>query len=228
MSNYHLTPISRNAKVGPMPTTVSTASTCPDVCPLKNAGCYADGGPAGMHWRHVTNGSRGDTWAVFLDKLSRSIWGGQLWRHNVSGDLPGEGDAINGDMLSQLVDVNRSRGAKGFTYTHKPVLDNEANANAIANANANGFTINLSANTLAEADKLASLYIGPVVCIVAKDCEQVTQTPEGRKVTVCPAQTRENVSCFSCGLCARADRDVIVGFQAHGFRTAKANAIATA
>jgi hypothetical protein len=51
MSNYHFTRKSQNRKTGPIPTTVTSADTCPDACPLKAKGCYAKGGPLAMHWR---------------------------------------------------------------------------------------------------------------------------------------------------------------------------------
>jgi hypothetical protein len=43
-------------------------------------------------------------------------------------------------------------------------------------------------------------------------------------IIVCPAQTRDDVTCETCGLCARADRAVIVGFRAHGTRARVADA----
>jgi hypothetical protein len=44
-----------------------------------------------------------------------------------------------------------------------------------------------------------------------------TRTPAGRRVVVCPATQRDDVSCDTCQLCAR-QRDAIVGFPAHGTR----------
>jgi hypothetical protein len=124
--------------------------------------------------------------------------------------------------LDALVAANK--GKRGFTYTHKP-LDKAAERDAIARANANGFTINLSANDLSHADKLADLAIGPVVVVLPANATQNTVTPVGRKVVVCPATIRDDVSCADCGLCARL-RDAIVGFPAHGTSKRKADAIA--
>ena len=58
-------------------------------------------------------------WAEFT-KAIRKLQRGQLWRHNVSGDLPhnGLGD-IDAAKVEQLVDANRGR--KGYTYTHHPL-----------------------------------------------------------------------------------------------------------
>ena len=226
---YHLTLKSRNAKVGPIPVSTTSAASCPDACPLKGAGCYADGGPLAIHWRKVTNGEAGVSWDEFTAQIA-ALPEGQLWRHNQAGDLPGENNAIDEAMLAQLVDANE--GKRGFTYSHKPVLGisigAERNARAVQDANEAGFTINLSANTLAEADKLADLAIAPVVVVLdAKEGERhdVT-TPAGRKVATCPATYRDDVTCASCQLCQRKDRKVIVGFPAHGMRKKAASAIA--
>jgi len=226
---FHLTRSSSNEKTGPIPVSTSPSSTCPDSCPLKDKGCYVVG-PIKWHWDKVSRGERGSAWEVFLDEL-RTLPRGQLWRHNQAGDLPGDNEEILPQFLKDLVKANQGR--KGFTYTHKPVLSEQAgpvesNRAAIKEANAQGFTINLSANGLNHADKLAALGIGPV-CTILPDQNPVNRTtPQGRKVVICPAQTRDNTTCASCGLCQRADRSVIVGFMPHGSQQKKALAIARA
>ena len=226
---YSMTIKSRNSKVGPIPVSTTSAKTCPDACPLKKSGCFADGGPLAIHWRAVTNGARG----TGIDEFAASVAAlpdGQLWRHNQAGDLPGVGDSIDGAALGQIVAANH--GKRGFTYTHKPVFGDSAtaraNAAAVESANRNGFTINLSANTLAEADTLASLSIGPVVVVLdaVEGIRAGTTTPNGRRVVTCPATYRDDVSCATCKLCAVRDRTTIVGFPAHGVSKKKAAAIA--
>lgn len=223
---YHLTPKSANAKTGPIPVSTSTAATCADACPLKRdaagkvQGCYADGGPLGMHWAKVTSGERGDDWATFVGRIA-ALPDGQLWRHNQAGDLPGIGDALDVDALRQLVSANA--GKRGFTYTHKPLLSAEER-DAIRDANAAGFRINLSANSLDHADTLYAMGIGPVAVVLAADQNANTTTPGGRKVIVCPATQRDDVSCASCQLCQR-ERSVIVGFPAHGASAKRATKV---
>ena len=125
---------------------------------------------------------------------------------------------------ARLVDANRGR--RGWTYTHKPV--SASNAEAVSHANANGFTINLSADTLAEADQLAALNIGPVVVVLdAPEGEKAdTFTPAGRRVVTCPATYRDDIRCSDCILCARPRRKTIVGFPAHGTYRKAAAAVA--
>ena len=217
------TAISGNAKTGPIPVSGSQADTCPPACPFapkngKANGCYAAYGPISWHWKKLNNGKVGFTWGEFLKKVS-SLARGTLWRHNQFGDLAGNGDEIDAGKLAELVKANEGR--KGFTYTHKPVLarqgaNAETNRNLVALANARGFTVNLSGNNLAHADELKACNAGPVVTIVPQDSANVLFTPKGNKVVVCPAQTREGVTCATCRLCSHATRSVIIGFKAHG------------
>jgi hypothetical protein len=222
-----LTMESRNGKVGPIPVSTTEASSCANSCPLIGK-CYAASGPVAIVWRQVTEGTHGTDWRSFTAQIA-ALPEGQAWRHNQAGDLPGAGDTIDPAKLKALVTANTGR--MGFTYTHKP-MNSARNRKAISDANSRGFTINLSADTLAEADSLASLEIGPVVVLLdAKDGERAdTVTPEGRKVITCPATYRDDISCGggtvrvkggtketkACLLCARANRKTVVGFPAHG------------
>jgi len=154
---------------------------------------------------------------------SRRLPKGELWRHNVAGDLPGHGGTINTRMLAELVEANR--GKRGFTYSHKHA--SRENLAAIGEANRQGFTINLSANTLKEADQLARKNAGPVVVILGSNAARSTvdQTPEGRKVIVCPESYQQGIQCISCGLCADPNRTAIIGFPAHGAAFRKAELV---
>ena len=219
--NVHLTARSSNAKTGPIPVSTTGAQTCPNSCPFKAGGCYAKGGPLAMHWRKVTEGERGTAWGEFCSTI-KALPAGQVWRHNQAGDLPGDGDNIDVAALWQLVQANGD--SRGFTYTHYDVTDAD-NASAVELANMYGFTVNLSANNVAHADELAALDIGPVVTVLDADASENTTTPAGRKVVVCPATQRDDVTCSDCQLCQR-QRDVIIGFPAHGSSKRKASAIA--
>ena len=171
----------------------------------------------GIHWAIVTRGERGIPFADFVFTVSQ-LPANTFWRHNQAGDLPGVGDSIDTEALSQLVRANG--GKRGFTYTHKPVLGdgNQATANraAVRFANGRGFTVNLSANTLSHADTLADADAGPVVVVLPSGFGARGKTPGGRDVVLCPAQKVEGMTCDKCRLCSLADRPFIVGFQPHG------------
>jgi len=217
----HLTRVSANAKTGPIPVSTSSADTCPPSCPFKSQGCYAKSGPLALHWAKVTSGGRGMDWQTFCEAIA-DLPRGSLWRHNQAGDLPGIGEYVDASALGKLTKANQGR--RGFTYTHKHAT--ESNREAIRSANANGFTVNLSANTLAHADELAETQCGPVVVVLPSDQVTNTTTPAGRKVVICPATVRDDVTCASCGLCQR-QRSAIIGFPAHGTGKRKASFVAS-
>ncbi len=244
--SVHLSPISSNAKTGPIPVSTTSADTCAIACPFRtdaDGGCYAASGPLALHWRAVTNGGRGTDWASFVGTIARLPLL-QIWRHNQAGDLPGDGMRIDADALAALVDANVGR--RGFTYTHYEPTG--ANYDAIRRANDGGFVINLSANDVAHADELADTGAGPVVSVLpleyargfkrgqwtessedyrARLATIPMQTPAGRRIVVCPATNRDDVSCATCALCAVSARSSIVGFPAHGSGAKRASAVAS-
>jgi len=222
MTNYYLTEKSRNAKTGPIPVSTTSADTCPNDCPFRGNGCYADGYPLKGRWNEVTRGERGGPLADLCEKIA-ALPAGQLWRHNQAGDLPGDGERIDSAGLAAIVAANN--GKRGFTFTHYSPA-RKRNAAAIRKANAAGFTVNLSANNLDHADDLAALDIGPVAVVLPAGFDgRQTETPAGRRVAQCPA-TYKDTTCADCGLCAKRDRKVIVGFPAHGVHKRKADAVA--
>lgn len=208
--NAALTRVSSNVKTGPIATTVTEKATCPDACPLKAKGCYASGGPANIHWQKVSSGERGKPWVEFCGEIA-ALPRGTMVRHNVAGDLPGNGVSIDHLALRQL--IKASKGKRVFSYTH--YLPDNNNAQYIAEANRAGMTINLSANNTAQAVEYMRLNIAPVVTLLPMDAPNV-QTVEGFKVVACPAEKSDKVTCANCALCTIADRNYIIGFRAHG------------
>ena len=230
MQKFLITFKSGNRITGPILITTSPRSTCPTACPFRKAGdmpeagvCYAEHGHLGHYiWNGLDRTPPGEKISgripvySFEQLLSviRALPEGTLWRHNQAGDLPSsDRNTIDADQLRLLTEANVGR--RGFTYTHFDMVDNAANRDAVKEANDNGFTINLSADTLAEADQLAELDVAPVTVVVPHDRAGNTTTPMGRKVVICPARTHTNITCATCGLCARR-RDAIIAFPALG------------
>ena len=224
--NFHVVDVSGNTKVGPIPVTTSGRETCPTDCPLYDF-CYASTGRLSIHWRKVSDGERAISYEQMLAKI-KGYPRGQLIRGNQAGDLPGYGNEIDVDMMKDLIVA--TRGKRFFTYTHKPVLGDDAvslaNRAIVAEANRAGTVVNLSADTIDEADRLAALNIGPVVTLLPKGTARHTKTPEGRSVILCPYQYADHVTCATCGLCAAGKRKSIIGFEAHGTHANKVHAVA--
>lgn len=214
---YHLVRISSNRKLGGIPATTTSSSSCPQRCSYRDGGgCYGESGPVYLHWKKVDEGSR----SVPLDTLCEQIKmlpKFQLWRHNQVGDLPGDGITINVAQLRKLVRANTGR--HGFTFTHYDPFDPK-NAAAVREANERGFTVNLSAESLEEADQFKRLGVGPVVVALPVDAPRTMRTPGGFKVAGCPAVFAD-ATCSTCAMCADPKRTAIIGFPAHGTGKAK-------
>jgi hypothetical protein len=252
--NYrvHLTRKSTNRKTGPIPVSTTERSTCPSDCPLKkdpsnplSGGCYAEQPPLLFHWNAVSRGDRGMDWEDFCKEISK-LPSGQLWRHNQAGDLPGDGVNIDKKALDELVEANKHR--RGFTYTHYNIINNLHNRIHVESAISQGFVINASANDMDEADRLYDIFqpvpnsvlpsnSSPPIPITVTLPSTLSgnfalYTRKGRRVVVCPASYRDDISCAKCQLCAvphtvskKGEKEprVIIGFPAHGKGTKRIN-----
>lgn len=194
---------------------MSDSRTCPDACSFKKGGCYSKFSFLRIHWNKLDKGKIGGSFTKLVQNI-RNIPANQLFRLNQAGDLPGVNNKINIKMLKRL--VSAAKGKPVLSYTHKLVLGNSQtavnNRKYIKWANQNGFNINLSADGLRDADKKASLKIGPVTVVVPSNSPNTLFTPKGRKVIACPAQYRD-LTCADCQLCSK-NRSVIISFKAHG------------
>jgi len=136
--------------------------------------------------------------------------------------------AVDADYLAALLDAVPRRGVS-FTYSH-------FGWHLWADKLAEGKTvINYSADSLTSA-AAASRAVPAVVVVAESDWgeRKTLRAPlfgrtngrghlvqsESVKVVRCPAELAKGFSCSDCGngrpLCARLDRDYIIGFTAHG------------
>lgn len=224
LSMFKLTMISGNSKTGPIPVSTSGKETCPDSCKLKNNGCYASQGPLNIHWNKVTSGERGSDWATFLKDVRR-IPRHSLFRWAQAGDLVGENDVIDLGALKELMAA--SKHTRIYGYSHYPLTP--TNIESLRHANSNGFTLNVSTNSISEVDRAMDTGL-PVVTVLPSDHDttiRTLMTDGGNKVLVCPASLGKPVTCASCGLCQKHDRSYAIGFVAHGLSKKKVSAIAS-
>jgi hypothetical protein len=220
---FHLSLVSDNTKTGPIPVSTTSKNSCDLRCPLMDHGCFGDNFPLSLHWDKVSSGERGMSLEEFCERIA-DLPDGQLWRHNQVGDLPGNRftGLLHAAKVRRIVYANQ--GKKGFTYCHYDPTKPQ-NARILKWANENGFTVNLSANTLPQADAYKDLAIAPVTVVLPIQQKTNVKTPKGNLVVVCPAETHDGVTCESCGLCAWKDRQVIIGFPAHGIRKKQAELV---
>lgn len=237
--HFSLTPKSGNDKTGPIPVSTSPMGTCPPSCALRRS-CYAKGRML-VNWLRLSDGNltSGECFSDFCRSIRNLPESVTLWRHNQAGDLPGRNGRLHKGRCLQLADANRAGGRNrgGFTFTHYPVLASQDptasqatlqhNREVIAEMNRRGFTVNLSADTMADVDALAALDIAPVVVLLPRDAERGGRTDGGHKVTVCPAaRNGHDTKCSTCGLCQRQGRRPVIGFPAHGARVRMADGVA--
>lgn len=217
---YVFTRMSSNSKLGGIPATMSSNDTCPDACSFRGNGCYAEAGPLSWHWKKLNAGLAGITLEA-LAHATRQLPRHQLYRLWQAGDFPGNGTQLDAKGMNTLISANRGR--KGFSYTHYSPLDPH-NAELIRRANDEGLTVNVSAETLEQADLYVEAGVGPVVVVLPIDATESLKTPNGNAVIVCPASIGDT-TCALCALCQVPTRKAIIGFPAHGVGKAKAQAV---
>ena len=120
---------------------------------------------------------------------------------------------IDADYLDAVLAAVPKNG-KSFTYTH---FDWSQWADKTGPGKT---TVNYSTESLTAA-AAASRNVPTVTVVTENDWNgKKTTHADSIKVVRCPAEYRENFGCAHCGngspLCARQDRDFIVGFTAHG------------
>jgi len=144
---------------------------------------------------------------------------------------------IDHDYFDALLGAVPRRGVS-FTYSHFDWFHWSDKANKKTTGQT---VVNYSANTLLSA--AAASRVVPTVVVLSADQWQngkYTSAPllgginnrgdfiqtDAVRVIRCPAEYKDNFSCGDCGngdpLCARADRDYIIGFTAHGSGKKKA------
>ena len=141
---------------------------------------------------------------------------------NASGTGCGPGQ-IDFDYLDALLDSKRRRGFS-WTYSHFNPL------NWAHKLNETKTTINYSARNIAEAVAIAANKIAPAVTVVkdsiwknGKSLKVSRDDIPGGPIQIvrCFAEYMPKVNCANCGgkdgpLCARLNRDYVVGFTVHG------------
>ena len=222
-STFHLTKASANKKLGSyVAASTSSADTCSSLCPFKQDGsCYAMHGPQSWHWAKVSSGERGSNWWDFCQSVL-NLKPKQLFRLNVSGDLPTNEDGlINFIKLHTLVTSCELQELRGWTYTHHH-LTNEKNLQIIQEMRSNNLTINLSCEDIDQA--LDYRDQGFNVSIVNDDLfDYLTVNHDlfyERKFlssfVACPEQYKEGVTCATCRLCTNNNpKRPIVVFKKH-------------
>lgn len=225
ITRYQLTPVSSNRKTGPIATIRVSSNTCPTTCPFNNGGgCYAAGGPEAIHWRKLDKGETGGDWIHLHDQFraareDNKLKPGTLLRYATAGDLPTiDGRILNAEQVNRLRGIFQSFGLKPFTYTHHQ--QTYSNLAVVREQCEQGFTINLSCDTEAQASEMYQRGYASVVVVPADDTRTTWHDSHGTRFVTCPAITGDT-TCEKCQLCTKADRSCVVAFRAHGAKRKK-------
>jgi len=197
---------------------MSARSTCSDVCPFKRSGCFGDNFPLSLHWDRLDRS--GLSWDEMIGKI-QALQPLTLFRHNVVGDLhlldDGSIDEVKLEAFAQA-----ARSKRPIVYTHSP--QTTRNLNALSKLReSRGLVVNVSCETLAQAERALSFGVNAVLTVKRSEVTETTRNGKTLALVPCPAESRDDVTCATCKLCAR-DRvasGVVVTFHAHGAQTKK-------
>ena len=194
----HVTLKSSNAKTGPLATTYREQSSCPTTCPLMGNGCYATGRIFGISRKFGSE----NTDAVLA--LITTLKPGQGLRLNVSGDFLAEDGTPDLEYIAACNKVATERpDVKIIAYTH-----------AWRTMSPSDFAFGVNASCDTDADIVEARAAGWGTVTVNGD---EGATIAGTRIVRCPAETRDDVTCASCMLCAKTPTiATTVSFTAHG------------
>lgn len=225
----HLTARSGNSKTGEIPVTYRPMSTCEPTCAFlptgTTGGCYGTGRIFAIAAKFA---QATVSYSALVDRMRKGLSpSARYLRDRVVGDIVTENSEIDHNYISGIADLAREFQLIAFGYTH---AWRRFSKDDVARVAATGYVMNASCET--RADVRAAIDLGMPVTI-ASDLVTEGETftrPDGTtaRIVTCPAQTRENVTCASCGLCAKANRAAIVRFEIHGMAKKRAGAAVAA
>lgn len=216
LTNVVISAKSSNTKTGPMPTiSRPIETTCPTTCaflpkPLGGNGkCYANGRINGTVKKLATDLTV-EAAAARINKGKAK--GARYIRDRVVGDImqgPRDAQTVDLGYVNEVAALATATGLTAYGYTH--AYDQLSSVDVLAIA-ATGYVMNASCNTVEDIERAVALgmpttYAGDDLI----DGEMIA----GRRIVTCPAQTRDDVTCASCGLCAKPNRAATVRFLIH-------------
>lgn len=204
--------------------TYAAKVSCPDACPLKGAGCYAEFDNVRTHWNRVEQGAAG---LSAVDVARREA--------ELIDDLPADRDlrlheagdsktAAGTELIAAAADRYVCRaGAKGLAvavwgYTHA--------WRTVPRLAWGGVAMLASCET--PADVALAARRGYAAAVVLPHPGRAAFAWGGYRAVPCPAQTTDGVTCVTCRLCFNTGRlraaGLVIAFDPHGSGRNKAAA----
>lgn len=218
--------LSANEKVGKAAATYAPIEgTCDPSCPFysadgePSAGCYAREGKVSMVERRIASGLAGlsaDTIAAIeaaaIRDAAELVPAGRPLRVHVSGDCRTEKAAR---MISEACEV-----WPGDVWTYSHVW------RTIPRSAWGRVSVLASVESVNDARRAMDRGYAAAIVVDEHPADGKAYRVADMKIVPCPAQTRDDVTCESCGLCLDADKllalRLVVGFAAHGSGAKKA------
>lgn len=211
LTDIHLTARSGNSKTGPIPVTYRPMSTCPAECPFLGNGCYGTGRIFALANKYAATMRAVD----MLAKLAHRDPNARFLRDRVVGDILDGSGAIDHEYVETVAAVAIAAGLIPFGYSHVWRRFTAADVRRIART---GYVMNASCETREDVRRAINLGMPAVIASDILEDGETFERPDGvtLRVVTCPAQTRDDTTCATCGLCARAERRSVVRFHIHG------------
>jgi hypothetical protein len=219
LENVHIVPVSGNGKTGSIPVTYRPMDTCPTDCPFlptgSTGGCYGTGYLFGSARKYSSD----TTVEAATDKLQKGVLKtAKYLRDRVVGDVLTPEGEVDTEYITGIASAADKNGVIPFGYTHAWRKFTPEHIGLLGEV---GYVMNASTETLTDAAEAINLGLPAV--IVDDETPDGTMVA-GMRLITCPAETRKDVTCASCGLCAKplGARRALIRFRPHGNARRKA------
>jgi hypothetical protein len=209
--------LSTNRKLGWASATYAAQASCPERCPLRGAGCYAEHGPVGIITRRLNRTQAEPLDVARAEAEAIATLPGMLdLRLHVVGDCASDAAAA---IVSAAALRQTRPGRAVWTYTHAwRDVDRAAWAE-----------VSILASLEDPRDIPAARERGyAAALIVPEHTSDALHHRHGERLLPCPEQTR-GVRCSECRLCMDAERlhreRITITFRPHGTRAAQVRSL---
>jgi hypothetical protein len=220
LPGVRVVPVSQNRKIGLASSTWVAQPSCPSTCSLRGSGCYAEGGPSGIHTSRLNREAESASLsandlaaneAACIDALAVGL---DMRLHVVGDCRTTKAASLVGEAVSRYKRRYRHKGLRVWTYTHSEYVQREAWGDDVS--------VLRSCDKPSDIAKALAAGYAPAIVTAAPTPKEVTTfEAEGVTFIVCPYHTKQR-DCVSCGLCLDGDKlfakGVGIAFWPHGSR----------